>query len=88
MNYKIYTCISYDGKYRFGVDFNYNYYTNIKRLGYAFVIKGLINDVEDFKKNIRLYTKSSTLSFNNKKNMNEARDYIESLLIMAKLTEE
>lgn len=79
----IYMTTTYDGRYILGVDFGGVYYTNIHSLSFKLAHIGLI-DNRDFIKAMKKYTKKISMSFESQEKMLEAKEYIESILIMAK----
>ena len=79
---KIYMTNTYDGRHILGVDFGGVYYTNIHSLSFRLDHMGLIHN-RDFIKAMKKYTKKLSLSFESEEKMLEAKEYIESLLIMA-----
>jgi len=78
MEYKVYTTKTYQGKYALSVTINDLYFTDIKKLEFYLSSLELIADIKEFKK-------IKSLKFTNENDMNEAKDYIESILIMGKL---
>jgi hypothetical protein len=82
MDYKIYTNKIYSGTkpYRLSFVINGGYYTELEALACKLYNLDLINDVIEF------IVKYKSLKFSEEETMSSARDEIEAILIMGKMT--
>ena len=85
MKYDIHCSENYDGKYRMGISIDYNYYTRIDEISYKLQYLGVLDNNRDFIKEMKKYTKRQNFTFDSKEKMNEAKEYINSLLIIGSL---
>ena len=85
MTYEVYSTFTYDKKYKLGVKIDSEYFTNIQKLGTELEALNVTN-TKEFIKYMKKFTKQSNLTFENKTLMLEAKEYIESLLMMAQFS--
>jgi len=79
MKYQLYTTKTYMGIWKLSLVINGNYFTDIDRLSHYLRMIDLINDKNEFKKIVK------TLNFSTEDKMNQAKDYLDALLIFGKL---
>jgi len=80
MDYKVYTTKTYTGKFVLNVVINGFHCKNKEELYRELYLLDLIDDIKEFRRKIK------SLRFSLEFDMNNTREYIESLLIMGKLT--
>ncbi len=80
MDYKVYTAKTYTGKFVLNIVIDGFHCQTVNELYMKLYLLDLIDDGKEFKRKIK------TLRFSLEFDMNNPREYIESLLIMGKLT--
>lgn len=86
MTYSIFTIRTYSGKYKMSIDINCHLYTKINEISHELVYLKIFDNIYDFIKEMKKYTKLQNFTFESEEKMNEAKEYVDSLLMMAKFS--